>query len=300
MSEPSEEIANAMPAVPSQENPQPDPNYNFYLKMKPLRTLRRAIEALLDPTFKDDHGFGIVGVTNESLVISATNKDKNTTAALFLKSPGMIEFRNNAPPPPLLSVELWAPLDLISQGLPCNLDGDDDTVIISHVHGTNRLCFEFGTVPPTGYWVQIVEIHNATLFPYLMVLTATTVPVNDIREMIDCTLQTRDLVKIDWKPDFASFEIGSDNKWEYDYSQNEVREPTRLKNGDIYQAEFDWVYTSLMKKVCLLSDKVGVLFLAVPEQHVLFKFHMGEIADFKLIKKAVLEVRDMNTQAGDA
>ncbi|XP_074321753.1 uncharacterized protein LOC141658918 [Silene latifolia] len=299
MSEPSEEIGNAMPAVPPQENPPPDPNYSFYVKMKPLRTLKLAIEDLLDPTFKDDHGFGIVGATTESLVISVTNKDKNATAALSLKSRGMIEFRNNVPPPPLPIVRLWAPLDLISQGLPRNLHGDDDTVTIFHVQGTNRLCFDFGTVPGSGFWAQIVEIPNATMFPFYTVLHETTVPVNDIREMIECALQTRDLVKIDWKPDFATFEMGSDKKWEYDYSQNAVREPTGLKNGHTYEAQFNWSYTKLMAEVSLLSDKVGVKFLTFPEKHVLFEFQMGELADLKLIKKAVLEVPDMNSE-GDA
>ncbi|XP_074310122.1 uncharacterized protein LOC141645837 [Silene latifolia] len=287
MSEPSEEIA--MP-VPPQENPPPDPNYSFYLKMKPLRKLKLAIEALLDPTFKDDHGFGIIGIATECLVIFVTSNDKNATAALFLNSPGMIEFRNNAPPPPLLSVGLWAPLDLISQSFPRNLDGDDDTVTIFHVHGTNRLCFDFGTVPHADFLAKIVEIPNTTMFPFYTVLHETAVPVNDIREMINCTLQTRDLVNIGWKADIATFKIGSDKKWAYDYSQNEVREATELKNGDTYQARFNWNYTSLMKGVSFLSDKVGVKFLAVPEEHVLFEFHMGELGDFKLIKKAVLEV----------
>ncbi|XP_074310125.1 uncharacterized protein LOC141645839 [Silene latifolia] len=290
MSEPSVEIANAKPV----------PNYNFYLKMKPLRKLKLAIEHLLDPTFNHD-GFGIIGVATECLVISVTSNDKNATAALFLKSPGMIEFRNNAPPPPLLSVGLWAPLDLISLSFPRNLDGDDDTVTIFHVHGTNRLCFDFGTVPsnrepPTDFLAKIVEIPNTTMFPHFTVLHETTVPAKDIREMIDCALQTRDLVKIDWKADFATFEIGSDKKWVYDYSQNAVREATGLKNEDTYEAEFNWSYTSLMKEVSFLSDKVSVHLLTVPEEHVLFKFHIGELADFKLIKKAVFEVPDMSTE----
>ncbi|XP_074310129.1 uncharacterized protein LOC141645844 [Silene latifolia] len=295
--------AIAMATARRQEKPATDPNdpkYNFYVKMKPLRTLKLAIEALLEPTFKDDDdpGFGIVGVTTDSLVISVTNKDKNATAALSLNSSGMIHFRNNVP---LSIVRFWAPLRLISHGLPRKLDGDDDTLTIFHVRGTNQLSFRFGTVFGCVFWAEIVEIPNATMFPLFTVLHETTVPAKDIREMIDCALQTRDLVNVNWKADFATFEIGSDKKWAYDYSQNAVREPTELKNEDTYQAEFNWSYTSLMKEVSFLSDKVSVHFLTVPEEHVLFKFHIGELGDFMLIKKAFFEVPDMNMNTdGDA
>ncbi|XP_074310127.1 uncharacterized protein LOC141645841 [Silene latifolia] len=292
--------AIAMAAARRQEKPATDPNdpkYSFYVKMKPLRTLKLAIEALLDPTFKDDDdpGFGIVGVTTDSLVISVTNKDKNATATLSLNSSGMIDFRNNVS---LSIVRFWAPLHLLSHGLPRKLDGDDDTVTIFHVRGTNQLCFGSGGCV---FWAEIVEIPNATLFPHFTVLRETTVPAKDIREMIDCALQTRDLVKVNWKADFATFEIGSDKKWAYDYTQNAVREATGLKNEHTYEAEFNWSYTSLMKEVSFLSDKVSVHFLTVPEEHVLFKFHIGELGDFKLIKKAIFEVPDMNMNTdGDA
>ncbi|XP_074310128.1 uncharacterized protein LOC141645842 [Silene latifolia] len=220
MSEPSEEIAN----------PPTDPKYSFYLKMKPLRKLKFAIEALLDPNLSND-GFGLIGATADNLVISVNINDKNATAALFLKSSGMIEFLNNAPPPPM--VGMLAPLHFISHSFPHHdLDGDDDTVIIFHVQGTNRLHFEFGTVPTTGFWAEIEEIRYVTMFPLITVFATTTIPVNYLKNINYYMLQAQvladdefdDTVFFYGKEDSVMIGIGSDKIREYDNSQNEVTE----------------------------------------------------------------------------
>ncbi|XP_074310124.1 uncharacterized protein LOC141645838 isoform X2 [Silene latifolia] len=129
MSEPSEEIAN----------PTPDPNNSFYLKMKPFWRFKLAIEALLDTNFSND-GFGTVRAASDSLAISVNDYD-NATATLLLKSSDTIEFQNNALPP--FMVELLTPLHFISRGFPRYLAGDDDTVVIYRLKGTDRLEFEF-------------------------------------------------------------------------------------------------------------------------------------------------------------
>ncbi|XP_074310509.1 uncharacterized protein LOC141646537 [Silene latifolia] len=284
MSEPSEEIAN----------PPPVPNYSFYLKTKPFDTLKLAIEHLLDPNFNND-GFGMVGAASDSLAISVNDND-NATATLLLKSSGTIEFQSTAPPSRMGA--MLAPLRLISQGFPRYLDDrDDDFVVIYHLKGTDRLQLEFGTYPRTGIWATIVENPRVTMFPNLTVLSAITVPVDDIRAMNDYILRAQDrTVFVDWKDDFATFQIGSREKWKY-----EVKEATRLKQGQSIKAWLSWsYYTRLMRGASFLADKVRVYFLSVPEQHVLFQFRIGESADLFLLQKACLVITDgdMSAEAG--
>ncbi|XP_074310126.1 uncharacterized protein LOC141645840 [Silene latifolia] len=287
MSEPSEEIAN----------PPTDPKYSFYLKMKPLRKLKFAIEALLDPNLSND-GFGLIGAVSDGLAISVKNND-NATAFLFLKSPGMIEFNCYTPPPPMIG--MFAPLHFIYHSFPPDLDVDDDTVIIFHVQGTNRLHFEFGTVPPTGFWAEIDLIDHAKIYPHIKTVTVNTVPVDYMRNMNNYVLQEQDLgnddivVFVDWKEGYAMFGIEIDKNW-----QNEVTKPTGdLKQGKPFKAWLNWRYTWLVKKTDFLADKISMYFLTDPEQHVLFQFHIGELADLYLLDKARLVITDMSAEDED-
>ncbi|XP_074296645.1 uncharacterized protein LOC141627027 [Silene latifolia] len=192
-------------------------------------------------------------------------------------------------------VELLTPLHFISRGFPRYLAGDDDTVVIYHLKGTDRLELEFGTVPPTGIWVQIVENpRNDTMFPNLTVLSAITVPVDDISDMCDDIdilpeeHRSNDTVFVDWKDGLATFEIGNGEKWAYQYSRNERT----------FQGWFSWKYMTYMKEASFLADKARVLFLTVPEQHVLFQFHIGESTNLFLLQKARLVSTDMSAEVG--
>ncbi|XP_074310130.1 uncharacterized protein LOC141645845 [Silene latifolia] len=300
MSESSEDIGNTMPPVTLQEITTPDdPNKSFYLKMKPFVAFKLAIEALLDTNFSDD-GHGMVSAASDSLAISVVRYENDTadtvdaTATLLLKSSGRIEFQNNENDTDH-TVDLWTPLRLINQRFPLDRNGDDDFVVLYHLKGTNALRIWFGPFgngvePPTGTEVDIVKCARVTMFPNLTVLGEITVPVSDIIEMCECMERlpeddlSDDTVFIDWKDGFATFQIGSgeiEQKWEYQYNQNERT----------FQVWFDWYFMTFIEKASSIADRARVLFLTVPEQHVLFQFHIGEeSADLFLLQKARFEM----------
>ncbi|XP_074310161.1 uncharacterized protein LOC141645902 [Silene latifolia] len=270
-----------MAAVPLQEITTPDdPNKSFYLKMKPFVAFKYAIEALLDTNFSND-GAGTVSAASDSLAIWVTADTVDATATLLLKSSDTIEFQNNENDTD--TVDLLSPLHSISERFPLNLNDDDDFVVLYHLKGTDRLRIWFGNEvePPVG--IEVQKGPRVTKFPNLTVLSEITVPVNDISEMCECMEMlpaddlSDDTVFIDWKDGVATFQIRSNRKWVYQYSQNERT----------FQVWFDWNFMTFMEKASFIADKARVLFLTVPEQHVLFQSHIGESsADLFLLHKA--------------
>ncbi|XP_074297929.1 uncharacterized protein LOC141628728 [Silene latifolia] len=141
----------------------------------------------------------------------------------------------------------------------------------------------------------MVVIPDVTMFPYCTVVSAaTTLPIDDMKEQIDHTLQIQDPPSND-----TGNKIGSDKEREYHYrlySQHEVKEAKGFEQESSDEVVFNWRYIRLMKEASSLSDRVSLHLLEIPEHHALFQFHMGELADLLLIKKSVLVVPHMSAE----